>query len=193
MTGMGALRAAVATLMIVVAVVLQAAFLPPLAWQGVVPDLALLVVVAAGLVRGPDFGATCGFVAGLLLDLAPPAEHTVGRWVVALVLVGWLAGRVRGEGRRPVGVVVTVAACSFVGVSVYALLGAALGDPVGGVAEMLGVIATAVLLDVFLTPLLVPVVMRTLGRLDEDARREARIRQDLRRPDPSRPRSGVAS
>jgi rod shape-determining protein MreD len=188
-----ALRALVVGGLVVLAVVLQAAFLPPLAWNGVVPDLALLVVVAAGLVRGPDFGASAGFVAGLLLDLAPPAEHTVGRWVIALVLVGWLAGRVRGEGRRPVGVVFTVAACSFVGVSVYALLGAALGDPVGDVAEMLGVIGTAVLLDVLLTPLLVPVVMRVLGRLDEQARQDARIRRDLRRPDPTRPRSGVAS
>lgn len=190
---MSTLRAAVVTLMIVLAVVLQAVFLPPLAWNGVVPDLALLIVVSAGLVRGPDFGATCGFLAGLLLDLAPPAEHTVGRWVIALVLVGWLAGRVRGEGRRPVGVLVTVAACSFVGVSVYALMGAALGDPVGSVAEMLGVIGAAVLLDVLLTPLVVPLVMRVLGRFDEDARRDARIRRDLRRPNPTGPRSGVAA
>lgn len=190
---MSALRGLVLALLITLAVVLQAAFLPPLALRGVVPDLALLVVVAAGLVRGPDFGAGAGFLAGLLLDLAPPAEHTVGRWVIALVLVGWLAGRVRGEGRRPVGVILTVAACSFVGVSVYALLGVALGDPVGGVADMLGIIGIAVMLDVLVTPLLMPPVLRLLGSLDEDVRREARIRQDLRRPDPSRPRSGVAS
>lgn len=190
---MSGLRALVVAALVTLAVVLQSAFLPPLAWHGVVPDLALLVVVAAGLVRGPDFGATTGFVAGLLLDLAPPADHTVGRWVLALVVVGWIAGRVRGEGRRPVGVLLTVAACSFVGVSVYALLGAALGDPVSGVAEMLGVIGTAMLLDVLLAPLLVPGVMRLLGRFDEDVRRDARIRQDLRRPDPTGPRSGVAS
>ncbi len=190
---MSAARAAAVALLVAVAVVLQAAFLPPLAWNGVVPDLALLVVVAAALVRGPDFGAACGFAAGLLLDLAPPADHTVGRWMIALTLVGWLAGRVRGEGRRPVGVVVTVAVCSFVGVSVYALLGAVLGDPIGGVGEMLGVIGRAVLLDVLLTPLLVPLVMRVLERLDEEARQEARIRQDLRRPQRTGPRSGVTA
>ena len=41
-----------------------------------------------------------GFAAGLLLDLAPPADHVAGRWALALVLVGYLAGRVRQDVRR---------------------------------------------------------------------------------------------
>jgi hypothetical protein len=32
--------------------------------------------------------AVLGFVAGLLLDLVPPADHEAGRWALALVVVG---------------------------------------------------------------------------------------------------------
>ena len=79
--------------------VLQVAVFPHLAWEGIVPNLCLLVVVAAALVRGPAFAATLGFFAGLLLDLAPPADHVAGRWALALVVVGYLAGRMRQDAR----------------------------------------------------------------------------------------------
>ena len=95
-----------------------------LSFDGVVPNLALLVVVAAALVRGPDFAATLGFFAGLAIDLAPPADHVAGRWALALVVVGYLAGRVRQDaGSSAVAAVVTVAAASFIGTSVFALCG----------------------------------------------------------------------
>ena len=63
------------------------------------PNLVLLVVVAAALTRGPQFAAVLGFVAGVLLDLAPPADHIAGRWALALVVVGYVAGRVRQDVR----------------------------------------------------------------------------------------------
>ena len=47
-----------------VALVLQVALFPHLAWEGIVPNFCLLVVVAAALVRGPAFAATLGFFAG---------------------------------------------------------------------------------------------------------------------------------
>jgi len=68
-----------------------------LALGGVVPDLALLIVVAAAIARGPSYGALLGFAAGLTLDVAPPADHTMGRWALALAVVGYLAGQVRDD------------------------------------------------------------------------------------------------
>ena len=66
------------------------------------PNLCLLVVVAAALTRGPQFAAVLGFGAGLALDLAPPADHIAGRWALALVVVGYVAGRVTpGRTGRP--------------------------------------------------------------------------------------------
>jgi rod shape-determining protein MreD len=160
-------RVTVAGGLAVVAVVLQVAVFPHLAWEGIVPNFCLLVVVAAALVRGPAFAATLGFFAGLLLDLAPPADHVAGRWALALVVVGYVAGLMRQDTRTPATTVVaTVAASSFVGTSVYALSGIVLGDSVAGFADVVRVILVALLWDVLLTPLVLPGVMRLLARLE---------------------------
>jgi rod shape-determining protein MreD len=82
------------------------------------------------------------------------------------VVVGYLAGRVRNDaGTSAVGAMVTVAACSFVGTSVFALSGMLLGDPSVPTAEALRVIPVAVLYDVLVTPFVLPLLMRLLRRL----------------------------
>jgi rod shape-determining protein MreD len=124
-------------------------------------------------VRGPEQAAVLGFVAGLLLDLVPPADHVAGRWALALVVVGYVAGRLRPEtsaveGFRPTAgaVVVTVAASSFVGTSVYAITGLVLQDPVVSVGDLLPVIAAGVFWDVLMAPLVMPVLMRVFTLLE---------------------------
>jgi rod shape-determining protein MreD len=157
----------VAGALVLVALVLQVAVFPHLAWDGIVPNFCLLVVVAAALVRGPGFAATLGFFAGLALDLAPPADHVAGRWALALVIVGYVAGLMRQDTRSSASTVVaTVAAASFIGTSVYALSGVVLGDAVAGGGDLLRVILVALLWDVLLTPLVLPGVMRLLTRLE---------------------------
>jgi rod shape-determining protein MreD len=163
---MTAVRVLATTLVLVLAVALQAVVFSSLSIGGVVPDLVLLVVVAAALVRGPEFAAALGFLGGLAIDLAPPADHVAGRWALALVVVGYLAGRVRHDaGSSAVAAVVTVAASSFVGTSVFALSGMLLHDPSVPAFEALRVIPLAVLYDVLLTPFVLPVVMRLFRRL----------------------------
>jgi rod shape-determining protein MreD len=153
--------------LVVVALVLQVAVFPHFAWEGIVPNFCLLVVVAAALVRGPAFAATLGFFAGLLLDLAPPADHVAGRWALALVLVGYVAGLMRQDTRPTLGTIVgTVAASSFVGTSVYALTGLLLGDATVGAGDLARVILVALLWDVLLAPFVIPVVMRLFTRLE---------------------------
>lgn len=163
---MGLVRTLVLGLLVTAAVVLQVAAFSYLSFDGVVPNLALLLVVAAALVRGPDFAMVLGFFAGLAIDLAPPADHVAGRWALALVVVGYLAGRVRHDaGTSAVAAVVTVAASSFVGTSVFALSGMVLRDPSVPVAEALRVIPVAVVYDVLLTPFVLPLAMRLLRRI----------------------------
>jgi rod shape-determining protein MreD len=164
---MTAVRALVLTLVITAAVTLQVTLFPYLSYDGVVPNLALLVVVAAALVRGPDFAAVIGFLSGLAIDLAPPADHVAGRWALALVLVGYLAGRVRQDARTSaLAAVVTVAAASFVGTSVFALSGMVLSDPALPASEALAVIPVGVVYDVLVTPFVLPVMMRLFHRLE---------------------------
>ena len=164
---MAAVRALVVTLVVMLAVVLQVGLFPYLAYDGVVPNLALLVVVAAALVRGPEFAVVLGFLSGLAIDLAPPADHVAGRWALALVVVGYLAGRVRHDARTSaVAAVIAVAASSFVGTSVFALSGLVLQDPAVPVAEALQVVPVAVLYDVLITPFVLPLMMRLFRRLE---------------------------
>lgn len=164
MTGIRLLAAMAA---VSLALVLQVSLFPHVAWQGIVPNLCLLVVVAAALTRGAQFAAVLGFLAGVALDLAPPADHVAGRWALALVVVGYVAGRVRQDIRpTAVAVVATVAACSFIGTSVFALTGLVLRDPVTDIAELLQVILVAVLWDVLLTPFVLPPVMKLFQQLE---------------------------
>ena len=128
------LRMAAVAVLVIVTIVLQVSVFSHFAIDGVVPDFALLVVIAAALVRGPDYAALVGFAAGLVLDLAPPADHTAGRWALSLVLVGYLTGLV-------------------------------LRDPGVSVGSALEVVPVAVLYDVVLTPLVVPLVLLLFRRL----------------------------
>jgi rod shape-determining protein MreD len=164
-------RIALTAGLVLLAVVLQASVLDAFAWHGIVPDLALLVVVGAALVRGGEFGMVAGFAAGVVLDLAPPADHLAGRWALALLVVGYVAGRVRQDARpgttpTVTTVMATVAACSFVGSSVYALTGLVLRDPAIGMGELLEVVAVSLVWDVLLAPLVVPPVMAAFRRLE---------------------------
>ena len=166
---MSIVRALVALAAVVVALVLQVTVFPHLAWEGIVPNLVLLVVVAAALTRGPQVAAVLGFVAGVALDLAPPADHVAGRWALALVLVGYVAGRVHQE-QRPTAtaVVATVGVSSFVGTSVFALTGLLLGETAFDVTALLQVILVAVLWDVLLTPFVLPPLMGMFRQLEPD-------------------------
>lgn len=169
---MSLVRALVGLLVVTLALVVQVTFFPHIAWQGIVPNLCLLVVAGAALARGPQFGMLLGFVAGVMLDLAPPADHIAGRWALALVLVGYVAGRVRqdspGFAARPTAtaVVLAVAASSFVGTSVFALSGLVLGDQSTQVPATLAVIGIGVLWDILLTPFVLPPVMKLFSSLE---------------------------
>lgn len=166
---MSVVRALVALAAVVVALVLQVTVFPHLAWEGIVPNLVLLVVVAAALTRGPQVAAVLGFLAGVALDLAPPSDHVAGRWALALVLVGYVAGRVHQEQRPTVtAVVATVGVSSFVGTSVFALTGLLLGETAFDVTALLQVILVAVLWDVLLTPFVLPPLMGMFRQLEPD-------------------------
>ena len=116
----------------------------------------LLVVVAAGLAHGSELGLVLGFGAGLLLDLAPPADHVAGRWALALMVVGYVAGRLACAGppsRRPVAAAVAAGVLRSSATSVFALTGLLLRDPAVGVGELLRVeVLVALVWDVALGP-----------------------------------------
>lgn len=163
---MKGLRSLIALGAVVLALVVQVTLFPHLAWHGIVPNLCLLVVVAAALTVEAPFALLLGFVAGLTLDLAPPADHVAGRWALALTIAAFLAARVRQDVKpTALAVVGTVAAASFVATSLFALTGVLLSDPTMSISGLLEVVLVAVVWDVLLTPFVLPPLMKLFARL----------------------------
>jgi rod shape-determining protein MreD len=166
-----AARGLAVAVLVLVTVTLQVSVFDHFSVRGVVPDLVMLVVIAAALSRGPDYGALVGFAAGLVIDLAPPADHVAGRWALSLLVVGYVTGLVRTESKLSLlSTVLTVAAGVFVGTSVFALSGLILGEPGVSVGSALRVIPLAVVYDVMITPLVVPLVLLVFRRLEPGQR-----------------------
>ena len=171
-------RAAAALWLMLMALVLQVSVLPHLAFRGVVPDVLLLVVVAVGLRYGSEPAMVLGFGGGLLLDLVPPADHVAGRWALALLVAGYVAGRVAGRlatsrsatlrSQRWTVLLATVLACSFVATSVFELSGLVLRDPVVGVPVLLEAVLVAVVSDLLLGAVVVPLLLALDERLEPD-------------------------
>ena len=161
-------RAAAVLWATLTALVLQVSVLPHVAFHGVVPDAVLLVVVAVGLRYGSETAMVLGFAGGLLLDLVPPADHVAGRWALALLAVGYVAGRLSSPAPTRSVLLATVAACSFVGTSVFELTGLVLRDPVVDVPVLLETLLVALASDLLLGALVVPGVLALDERLEPD-------------------------
>ncbi|MHB2022312.1 MAG: rod shape-determining protein MreD [Mycobacteriales bacterium] len=136
------------------------------------PDLLLVVVAAVGFVTGRSTGAVTGFAAGLLADVMPPADHTVGVMALTYTTVGYLAGRLEDRPEQSVlTVVVAIALLSVTALLVAAGLGLMTGEP----GIHLGLVAAAAplvaLYDVVLAPFVVPPVVWLVRRSVPDVDR----------------------
>lgn len=81
-------------LTIFISVLIQPVVLARLNFPGATVDLILVIVCAWALAKGPIVGATAGFVAGILMDLTPPALAIFGLNSIALVLIGYVVGKI---------------------------------------------------------------------------------------------------
>ncbi|MGA4848840.1 rod shape-determining protein MreD [Streptomyces sp. G5(2025)] len=164
-------RILLSTTLVVVALVIQVSVLARLQLPGAVPDLVLLTVLGLALVYGHVGGALIGFGAGLLSDLAPPADHAAGRYALVLCVVGYLAGLAKPESGRlrsatgPLFVVVGAAVGSTL---LYAGVGALVGDTAARHVGLVGLLFTAVLYDLLLAPFTVPLIIALARRAEND-------------------------
>ncbi|OON80796.1 rod shape-determining protein MreD [Streptomyces tsukubensis] len=157
--------------LVVVALMIQVSILARLQLPGAVPDLVLLTVLGLALVYGHLAGAFIGFGAGLLADLAPPAEHAAGRYALVLCLVGYLAGLAKPENGRIksiVGPLLVVVAAAIGSTLLYAGVGALVGDTAARHVGLGGLLFTATLYDLLLAPFTVPFVMWLARRSEND-------------------------
>ncbi|MFD4696907.1 rod shape-determining protein MreD [Streptomyces niveus] len=164
-------RTLLSVTLVVVALVVQVSVLARLQLPGAVPDLLLLVVVALALVYGHTSGAIIGFGAGLLADLAPPADHAVGRYALVLCLIGYLAGLAKpdsGQLRTALGPMVVVVGAAVTTTLLYAGVGALVGDTAARHVGLTNLVVTAAIYDLLLAPFTVPLIMALARRAEND-------------------------
>ncbi|MEV5983693.1 rod shape-determining protein MreD [Streptomyces sp. NPDC052051] len=164
-------RILLATPLVIVALVIQVSVLARLHLPGAVPDLVLLTVVALALVYGHVGGSLIGFGAGLLSDLAPPADHAAGRYALVLCVIGYLAGLARPENGRPksaTGPMAVVVAAAIGSTLLYASVGALVGDTAARHVGLGGLLFTAAVYDLLLAPFVVPGLMALARKVDND-------------------------
>ena len=128
---------------------------------GAGPDLVLLAVVALALTGGPLAGTLTGFLAGLALDVAPPASHTIGQYALVFCLVGYGCGRLAALGDASPALYVGIsAAAAAVGAALHAVLGVLLSDPEVTWAAVRHVLPPSLIYDVILSPFVLYGVVR---------------------------------
>jgi rod shape-determining protein MreD len=129
MIAIGPLQRAVrASLVLVIAVVLQTSLISDLTVFGATGDIMQLDAISAGFVGGPDRGAWYGFVAGLLYDLM--LDTPVGLSALTYCIVAYMVGALQGSVLRAAWwiPVVTAFVASVVGISLYVVLGRMVGQ-----------------------------------------------------------------
>ena len=78
--------------LLLVAVIVELTLLARLGLPGATPDLVVVTVVAIALAMGPTQGAIAGFAAGVLVDLAPPADTLLGVNAIVYLVIGFVTG-----------------------------------------------------------------------------------------------------
>ncbi len=160
---------------IAVALLAQLTFINRLALPGGAgPDLVLLAVVALSLTGGPLAGLLTGFLAGLALDIAPPASHTIGQYALVFCLVGYGCGRLAGLGDASPSLYVAISAAAVaVGAALHAVLGVMLSDPEVTWAAVRHVLPPSLIYDVILSPFVLYAVVWLNGWTGRSAAEES--------------------
>lgn len=144
-------------LVLVTCLLLHTTVLADLRVLDVMPDLMLLVAVAAGITGGADRGATVGFASGLALDLF--LRGPFGLSALVFTLVGYGMGAAHTGVLRPSWYIRSLAALlgSAAGVLLYAAVGTMLGEPLINL-RLVPVVIVVSLANAGLAPLVVRVV-----------------------------------
>jgi rod shape-determining protein MreD len=164
-------RIVLSTVLVVIAMVAQVSVLARLHLPGAVPDLLLLTVLGLALTYGHVGGCLVGFCAGLLADVAPPADHAVGRYALVLSVIGYAAGLAKpetGQLRTAAGPMMVVIGAAIGTTLLYAGVGSLVGDTAGAHVGLAKLVFTAALYDLLLAPFVVPLVMALARRFDRD-------------------------
>lgn len=152
-------------LVVVTTTVLEVAVMSRLGLPGATPDIVTIAVVGLAFVLGPGAGAMTGFAAGFVLDIAPPADGTVGVTALILAVVGYAAGSVNLPDERPMlPATLVVAGSAVTVVLLQAGIGTFLGDARVAWESVPWLMLTSAAYAAALSPLLLWVMWLITGR-----------------------------
>lgn len=159
-------RRLVTAVIMVFAIAFQSAVIAKWNLPGAVPDLLLVLVAAFAMRQLPQHGALTGFLAGLLLDVSPPADGLIGLSAFTLTVIGYLAATFRADLNRSVfGPLLFCGAAGGSVVLMHGFLGGLLGDPTIVVARIPWLFLTSAFYCTLLGTIVIPVVRGLLKLL----------------------------
>ena len=163
---LGVPRASAIAAVVVLALAVQSTVLSYATILGVIPQVALVVVMSLAFTDGERVGLVVGFFAGLLQDLQLPAGSIVGLYALVYTLVGYSVGLLRDytPAESVWAPVLTVAAASAVVEASYATLAILFGQEWVSITFTAKVIGLVVLYNTLLTPLVFPLVRKVADR-----------------------------
>lgn len=142
-----------AALVVLVALVIQVTFLSRFSFEGARPDVMILLAVMAGYRLGPERGALVGFAAGLSFDIV--LSTPLGLSALIYTVVGYATGATTaGMVRTSRWAASAIAAAgSAVGMLLYALVGAVLGEPTFAGPSLASIVVLVAAVNAVLAPL----------------------------------------
>ena len=147
------------------AVIVELTLLSRLGLPGATPDLIVVTVVAIALAMGPMQGAVAGFTAGVLIDLAPPADTVLGVNAIVYLVIGYLTGFVVDPRDRTVPVMIGIVGLAVGGATLAtAALDTLLGSGRVSWEAVPGLALSSALYGVIMAPLVVLGVAWLVGR-----------------------------
>lgn len=156
-------RRARAAIVLVAALITQAALVPQVAIRGRVIDVLLLVTICAGIVGGPDRGAAVGFVAGVGTDLI--VQTPFGMWALVGAVSGYVVGSMYsryilgGTLMRVLTIGIALASATMF----YVVLGRLIGQSFLGDISVVPVLLTVAIGGMILSPVALRVTAWGLG------------------------------
>ncbi len=148
---------------LVLALLVHTTVLPEFRIAGVMPDVMLLLAVAAGLEGGPMYGALMGFGAGMLADLV--LSTPLGLSSLVFTVVGYAVGVTKGGLLRDTWwfPVLVAMVASSAGVGLFALAATVIGDTHVLNAHLTTIMLVVGATDGILAPLVVRLVRWSLA------------------------------
>lgn len=138
-------------------------------------DLFLLCALVF-IARSDRIGAiSIGFIAGFLLDLTPGLDSPIGQWMLIMTLMGWVISL----NRESVGnfedstlvFVLIISAAIALSLIAYLILSWLLGENTGQVFNNLKSIFIETLWSLFLSPLLMPLILKINNQIQSNQER----------------------